>query len=197
MCWAERGIWLKGWKIRPLMSPSVSIYVIFIHGINYFQHISLNMATIFRKQFFTSKTVICAVFHKIRVRIIAQKDLIRCRRPAFSSSLVRCATHEKSTLYIVETLLLPSRCYSFIFPWSLQFSAVLVLLIYLLVPIHYSICFILHYHSISISYILWRILFSLLILIYLLILFMSCVCLANYGASEAVYPCVVVEEIHE
>jgi len=28
-------------------------------------------------------------------------------------------------------------------------------------------------------------------------IFMSCVCLANYGASEAVYPCVVVEEIHE
>jgi hypothetical protein len=27
--------------------------------------------------------------------------------------------------------------------------------------------------------------------------FMSCVCLANYGASEAVYPCVVVEKIHE
>jgi hypothetical protein len=23
------------------------------------------------------------------------------------------------------------------------------------------------------------------------------VCLANYGASEAVYPCVVVEKIHE
>ncbi len=29
------------------------------------------------------------------------------------------------------------------------------------------------------------------------IYFMSCVCLANYGASEAVYPCVVVEKIHE
>ncbi len=29
------------------------------------------------------------------------------------------------------------------------------------------------------------------------IYFMSCVCLANYGTSEAVYPCVVVEEIHE
>ena len=28
-------------------------------------------------------------------------------------------------------------------------------------------------------------------------IFMPCVCLANYGASEAVYPCVVVEEIHE
>jgi hypothetical protein len=26
---------------------------------------------------------------------------------------------------------------------------------------------------------------------------MSYVCLANYGASEAVYPCVVVEKIHE
>jgi hypothetical protein len=29
------------------------------------------------------------------------------------------------------------------------------------------------------------------------IYFMSYVCLANYGASEAVYPCVVVEKIHE
>jgi hypothetical protein len=29
------------------------------------------------------------------------------------------------------------------------------------------------------------------------IYFMSCVCLANYGASEADYPCVVVEKIHE
>jgi hypothetical protein len=27
--------------------------------------------------------------------------------------------------------------------------------------------------------------------------FISCSCLANYGASEAVYPCVVVEKIHE
>ncbi len=29
------------------------------------------------------------------------------------------------------------------------------------------------------------------------IYFISCSCLANYGASEAVYPCVVVEKIHE
>jgi hypothetical protein len=29
------------------------------------------------------------------------------------------------------------------------------------------------------------------------IYFMLCVCLANYGASEAVYPCIVVEKIHE
>jgi hypothetical protein len=29
------------------------------------------------------------------------------------------------------------------------------------------------------------------------IYFMSYVCLANYGASEVVYPCVVVEKIHE
>jgi hypothetical protein len=27
--------------------------------------------------------------------------------------------------------------------------------------------------------------------------FISYMCLANYGASEAVYPCVVVEKIHE
>jgi hypothetical protein len=27
--------------------------------------------------------------------------------------------------------------------------------------------------------------------------FILYICLANYGASEAVYPCVVVEEIHE
>ncbi len=26
---------------------------------------------------------------------------------------------------------------------------------------------------------------------------MPCVCLANYGASEAFYPCIVVEKIHE
>ncbi len=39
--------------------------------------------------------------------------------------------------------------------------------------------------------VLWRIVFSLLIYIYVVL------CLANYGASEAVYPCVVVEEIHE
>ena len=39
---------------------------------------------------------------------------------------------------------------------------------------------------------MWRIVFSLLIYVYVV-----CVCLANYGASEAVYPCVVVEEIHE
>ncbi len=39
--------------------------------------------------------------------------------------------------------------------------------------------------------ILWRIVFSLLIYIYVLS------CLANYGASEAVDPCVVVEKIHE
>ncbi len=29
------------------------------------------------------------------------------------------------------------------------------------------------------------------------IYFITCSCLANYGASEAVYPCVVVEKIHE
>ncbi len=38
---------------------------------------------------------------------------------------------------------------------------------------------------------LWRTAFSLLIYIYVVS------CLANYGASEAVYLCVVVEEIHE
>ncbi len=38
---------------------------------------------------------------------------------------------------------------------------------------------------------LWRIVFSFLIYIYVVS------CLANYGASEAVYPCVVVEKIHE
>jgi hypothetical protein len=39
--------------------------------------------------------------------------------------------------------------------------------------------------------ILWRIVF-----IYVNILIRS-TCLANYGASEAVYPCNVVEKIHE
>ncbi len=39
--------------------------------------------------------------------------------------------------------------------------------------------------------VLWRTAFSLLIYIYVVS------CLANYGASEAVYPCDVVEEIHE
>jgi hypothetical protein len=38
---------------------------------------------------------------------------------------------------------------------------------------------------------MWRIIFSLLIYVYVVF------GLANYGASEAVYPCIVVEKIHE
>ena len=38
---------------------------------------------------------------------------------------------------------------------------------------------------------MWRIVFSLLIYVYVVL------CHANYGASEAVYPCIVVEKIHE
>ncbi len=38
---------------------------------------------------------------------------------------------------------------------------------------------------------LWRIVFSFLNI------FIPSLCLASYGASEAVYPCNVVEKIHE
>jgi hypothetical protein len=47
------------------------------------------------------------------------------------------------------------------------------------------------YSYIKISKALWRIVFSLLNI------FIISLCLASYGASEAVYPCNVVEKIHE
>ncbi len=50
----------------------------------------------------------------------------------------------------------------------------------------------LHLHEVAVwGGPMWRIVFSLLIYIYVVL------CLANYGASEAVYPCIVVEKIHE
>ncbi len=101
---------------------SIYIYGIFIHGINYLKHISLSMATIFWI-FFASKTIISAVFHKIRVRIIAQK--VPAHIQFFSPPL--CGTWKKAhyTLwklyyYLPDVILL-------FFLWSLPFSAVCLL----------------------------------------------------------------------